>query len=51
MVINSNEDLNVDEEFEYEGEVDIELELISSLNELKKIGKKNTVLKEEGQRV
>ena len=49
MEINSNEVLNSDEEYESEGEVDLEVELISALKDLKKARKENKVLKEEAQ--
>ena len=49
MAVNSNEYLNGDEESEAEGEVDLEVELISALKELKKSKKENKVLKEESQ--
>ena len=50
MEINSNDDPNGDEEYEDEGEVYLEAELISSSEELKKVEKENMVLKEEAQR-
>ena len=50
MEIKSNEDLNADEEFQDKGEVDLEAELISTLQEIKKARKENKVLKEEAQR-
>ena len=46
MAINSKEVFNSDEESEYEVEVDLKVELISALKELKKVRKENTVLKE-----
>ena len=49
MKINSNEDLNGDEEYKVEGEVDLEAELISTLKEMNKVWKENMVLKEEAQ--
>ena len=45
MEINSNEDLNGDEESKSEGEVDIEAKFISNLKELKKVKKENRMLK------
>ena len=49
MAINSNEDPNNNEESEDEGEVDLEAKLVSALKELKKVRKKNIMLKEEAQ--
>ena len=47
MAINSNVVLHSDEEFETEGEVDLEAELVSTLKDLKKARKEKMVLKEE----
>ena len=45
MEINSEEVLNSNEESKFEGEVDLEAELISALKDLKKARKENKVHK------
>ena len=49
MEIDSNEVLDSDEEFEFEGMIDLEAELISFLKDLKKTRKENKLLKDEVQ--
>ena len=41
MAISSDKDHNSNEESEDEGEVDLEVELVSTLKELKKVRKEN----------